>query len=355
MNMRNVLAQFLLTGGKIRLVMAKLLLIEENGSIQETQMGQELTIGRAYSNLLRLDGDEISRVHAIVYRRAGDYILRDLDSKNGVFLNGQKVANALIGGGDEIRIGRHLMIFDPPEGFDMKAFLRKHNLAQMDETMGVGVSSTFHGADTNSAPNRAVSAQPTSSDSGIQVFFALNEVEGMADSVRIPSTDEFFSELLRMNQKLTELSNPDELEDESAVYQHFLNATVTALGADRGVIVLKEEGGEVLKLGSIIPKDKDVSVNRVVLRSALRQNEAVLCNDALNDERFARTETVAKERIGSLIAYPMMRGDQPAGLIYADVQDRSGAFRREHLLILRFVSRLLLLALRRAVAGRHPR
>jgi hypothetical protein len=58
---------------------------------------------------------------------------------------------------------------------------------------------------------------------------------------------------------------------------------------------------------------------------------------------------VRKENIGSLAAYPLMRGDTALGLIYVDAVGRANAFRREHLLLLHFAGRLLLLHKRTAV------
>ncbi len=104
------------------------LLVIANGSVQETEVGQELTIGRAYTNLLRIDGEEVSRVHAILYKRDQDYLIRDLDSKNGVFVNGQRVTSSLVVPGDEIQIGNAILLFDPPPDFDVAAFLKQRQL-----------------------------------------------------------------------------------------------------------------------------------------------------------------------------------------------------------------------------------
>lgn len=355
--------------------MAKLLLIED-GTVQEIQMGQEITIGRAYSNLLRLEGEEMSRVHAIIYRRGADYILRDLDSKNGVYLNGQKIVNSLIDSGDQIQVGKYVLIFDPPEDFDMTGFLRRHNLADGEthsrkqkatEDAKTQADEEEASEDTdysqqslvfsknNGAPT--ISDPPIDSSIGIpgkkQVFYRLEDIDRMSETQSAPPySPEFLNDLLRMLRQLTARYHFEEHEeDDSAVYHAFLSAAMAGVGAERGVVVLKDEVDEALRLGAIFPPDKDVAVNRVVLRSALRKQNAVLCNDVAGDDRFHRTETVAKERIGSLIAMPLMRGDAALGLIYLDVLEQANSFRQEHLLMLHFLSRLLAMALRPSKAS----
>jgi hypothetical protein len=329
--------------------MAKLILIED-GTAKEVQMGQELTIGRAYSNLLRLEGEEISRVHCIIYRRGEDFILRDLDSKNGVMLNGQKVGNIVISPGDTVVVGKYTLLFDPPSGFDLDDFLQRHNASppagnggapeaaateKEIETAGESVDQTLHTFHAETS----------------QVFFTIGEVEGMTDTQVSQHSTQFLAEMLRLHRQLGITIGAEDTDSDEALFEHFLAAAVAALGADRGVVVLRDETGDVLRLGAIMPKDKDVSVNRVVLRTVLREHKAVLCNDTQNDSRFLKTDTVKREQIGSLIAFPLMQGDTATGLVYADAQNRPNAFRREHLLLLSFVARLLALLVRTPVKG----
>jgi pSer/pThr/pTyr-binding forkhead associated (FHA) protein len=323
--------------------MAKMLLVHD-GAAQEVQMGQEITIGRAYSNLLRLEGDEISRVHAIIYRRGADYIIRDLDSKNGVYLNGERVTTSIITSDDEVRIGSYVLLFDPTGDSDVTGFLRRYKVQSPDEAVIVDPSTSQEGELRKAEP------PPVDADAdakrvvgSTQVFFGVPETEQMSDSGYGTYSAMFLSDLLRMHRRLS-LPFPMDANGHDPIYTHFLNAAVSSLGADRGVIVLKERGSEALKLAAIYPKDRDLAVNRTVLRATLRNREAVLCNDVGKDDRFLQTDTVVKERIGSLIAYPLIKADGVGGLIYCDIHEKTNGFRRDHLLLLHFLSRLLMLS-----------
>lgn len=70
-------------------------------SFSETQV----TIGRRDGNQVVLEADNISRHHAAIIRREAGYLLRDLGSANGTFLNEQRVETAPLHDGDRLRIG----------------------------------------------------------------------------------------------------------------------------------------------------------------------------------------------------------------------------------------------------------
>ena len=67
--------------------------------------GGPLTIGRADDNLLILDDDRASRRHARLQGRGGLLVLTDLDSTNGIRVNGSLTHEVAVGDGDVIEIG----------------------------------------------------------------------------------------------------------------------------------------------------------------------------------------------------------------------------------------------------------
>jgi len=68
------------------------------------------SIGRESTCELRLDDSGISGQHAMIERYQGAYWIRDLDSTNGVFVNGKRIQQAQrLALGDQIRIGDTLL------------------------------------------------------------------------------------------------------------------------------------------------------------------------------------------------------------------------------------------------------
>jgi pSer/pThr/pTyr-binding forkhead associated (FHA) protein len=72
-----------------------------------------LNIGRLPENDIPIASISISRRHVRIERNAmGDYILTDLNSLNGTFVNNKKVKELKLTDGDKITIGKYSLIFE---------------------------------------------------------------------------------------------------------------------------------------------------------------------------------------------------------------------------------------------------
>ena len=69
-------------------------------------LADELTLGRAAGCQITLDDTFVSQIHARMFTREGEYLVEDLGSTNGTYLNRQKVAAPmLMQYGDRLQIG----------------------------------------------------------------------------------------------------------------------------------------------------------------------------------------------------------------------------------------------------------
>lgn len=95
--------------------MEKPILIAQDGSLQGQHwaIDAELLLGRDESCGLVIPDRQISRQHAIIKSDGSVYLLEDLGSKNGTFLNGQRIENPqVLHEGDEIRLAfTHTFVF----------------------------------------------------------------------------------------------------------------------------------------------------------------------------------------------------------------------------------------------------
>jgi predicted component of type VI protein secretion system len=74
-----------------------------------------VTIGREEGNGLRLNDERVSRYHAKVQFEDGDVIITDLDSTNGTRVNGSAVQIRRLRPGDQVSIGRSMLLFGTME------------------------------------------------------------------------------------------------------------------------------------------------------------------------------------------------------------------------------------------------
>jgi len=70
-----------------------------------------LVIGRADNAGVRLVSQKASRQHATLGLRGTDFVIRDNDSHNGIFLNGVKIHSAILRDGDVIQIADCAFVF----------------------------------------------------------------------------------------------------------------------------------------------------------------------------------------------------------------------------------------------------
>lgn len=96
--------------------MSRLVIYEGDMQRAEHQLaGAVVGLGRHPKNDIVLDDRTLSRFHARIERREGDYIVVDLGAQNGVHLNGSRIeGEASLQYGDRIDLGRYTAVFHAP-------------------------------------------------------------------------------------------------------------------------------------------------------------------------------------------------------------------------------------------------
>lgn len=94
--------------------MAKLLVQESTGVREFELVDNEVHLGRELDNALRLADPSISRHHAVIRKTDAGYEVQDLQSSNGVLVNGTRVQTALLRDGDRVTMGQIQMTYVNP-------------------------------------------------------------------------------------------------------------------------------------------------------------------------------------------------------------------------------------------------
>ena len=89
-----------------RLAAGRYLAIEDGDEVIVMEVGAEpVHLGRSAAAGVMLEHLSVSRRHAVVAQRGEDTVILDDRSLNGVLVNGERVAEAILRHGDEIRLG----------------------------------------------------------------------------------------------------------------------------------------------------------------------------------------------------------------------------------------------------------
>ena len=148
----------------------------------------------------------------------------------------------------------------------------------------------------------------------------------------------------------------------SRLLDRLLAIVIENAGAQRGVLVLARDGelfvqaegsvtSEEISVLMSVPLDSTQGAALVpisVLRSAARTLEAVVIDDAQQDERFAADLYVQKRETRSVLCQPILHQGQLAGLVYVENDLLSGAFTPERCHLLALLSGQIAVSLRNA-------
>ena len=73
--------------------------------------GERMSIGRRPDSAVFLDDVTVSRDHALLIRRGGDWYLDDMGSLNGTYVNRSRIDSQRLDEGDELQIGKYKLTF----------------------------------------------------------------------------------------------------------------------------------------------------------------------------------------------------------------------------------------------------
>lgn len=110
---------------------------------------EEVILGRALEADVRINDTLVSRQHARITaqpsesRVAMEYVLHDLDSRNGTFINGRRVKRERLENGDKITVGETILRFDLLDEIDREYQRQIHRLISHDDLTGLLSSRSF--------------------------------------------------------------------------------------------------------------------------------------------------------------------------------------------------------------------
>jgi diguanylate cyclase (GGDEF)-like protein len=110
---------------------------------------EEVVLGRALEADVRVNDTKVSRRHAkinTVYNKETgqpEYLITDLSSRNGTFLNAGRIERETLQNGDKITVGEHILRFDLLDEIDREYQLQIHRLISHDDLTGLLSSRSF--------------------------------------------------------------------------------------------------------------------------------------------------------------------------------------------------------------------
>lgn len=264
------------------------------------------TIGRMPRNTIQILDRILSKVHAQVVRlKDGTYVLKDLGSLNGTYVNGQRVTEVQLKNGDEISMGATLLRF--VEGNVSSPQVADVLVSQ--DAVSTEIHQTLNADVGNFLPESAINSE------------------------QILRQD---YERLRISHEVATYLGVE--ADLHALLGKILDKIFEIFRCDRGIIFLPDGRGELLPAVSRhrnpSAAQENIVVSRTVLRDVAERKQAVLSSDASMDARFNAARSIILQGIRSTMCVPMLYADELLGVVYLDSQLTTGAFSKKDLQLL---------------------
>ncbi len=286
----------------------------------ELKEGQN-PIGRLPENPIPIIHPTVSGRHAVIHAQGSEFVLEDVGSRNGTFVNQQRIEGRVkLNHNDAIRFGDATARFlnpaqaQAPAGGSLPA--PAANLQAKGEAGSARVD--IHEGTTATITGELIGA-------GRFAGLDVNPEAKLKAVLEISNSLAGTIDLAALLPKI--------LDSLFGIFKY----------ADRGCILLKDD-----RSGEMVPramrhrrKDEDstVRLSRTILGKVLSQKAGILSADASTDDAFSGSQSIADLKIRSMMCVPLLGSDGEAlGVLSIDSQNPLGQFTRDDLDILMTVA-----------------
>ena len=262
----------------------------------------EVRIGRDPSNSLAISDLSLSRRHCVLARKSDEYTLRDLDSRNGTFVNGRVISEKQLNHGDQISVGESVLVFllkeDPEEA----------------AVHGVEFDDRLTQATAQIRPQDVLYLQPE------RILRELPAASRLGRNLNV---------LLKISRVVHSISDLDQLQAQ------ILELIFEVVPAERGAILLDGKGNE--KFSSLFAHPgpakgaEPVRVSRTITRQVMDQGVAILGADVPGSGGLSGVDSLLSFKVRSLLCVPLTVFRRVLGCIYLDTTSPATRFDRDHL------------------------
>lgn len=274
----------------------------------------EVSIGRELRNDLILDDPRVSRGHAVLRRTDTGYVLRDLGSGNGTYVNGQRLApnvDVPLAEHDQIKIGSCTLTYNI-----------------IDELRTQSPTESFRVA-AQKTPNELIAAP------SLQQFTASQEVPSLIYRQELEKKEQILRLFYDLSHKLGSIFSLNEIFDQ------VFDILLTVTPAMRCFIFRKNEQGELEQVAART-RTGDIGtplpISQTIFAKVAAERTSILLDDAQRDKLGFSAQSILYSQVQSVMAAPILGPRGLLGIIYVDRQDPTESFTPDDLDLLNAVA-----------------
>lgn len=251
----------------------------QKGKIIPIEGTTPIVIGRDPDAQLQVIDKGVSREHAEIFRVGEMIFIRDLGSRNGTFVNNERMEEELLREGDIVRVGTTQLVFESTK---------------------------------------------TMKEQGSKVLF--EEGEDFRTSLELKLDDLFVGESASTGRErehfravcqATQLLYSSHKEED--LFEKLMDLIQDYVPADHLYLFLKDADSEAIipRATRVKGSPDSIPISRTILRRVISESRAILTADAMQDERFKTGDSIVINQIRSVLCVPIQSGPSSMGAIYA--------------------------------------
>jgi hypothetical protein len=267
-------------------------------------------VGRSAANHVQIKDKFVSRKHLRIVKKKKGYFVKDLQSKNGTFVNGEAIRPGVeiqVGEGVPIVLGMSVLCLGKACLESVMPFLDSIDLAK----------------EITDSETVIVQDRPMTSQKNMELIHRVSDV-------LMKSTD--INEIL----------------------QKILDYILDLLKrVDRGVIILIHP--ETKKVTEVIPKSRKPGItphknySRTIVERVVKESRPIMMSDTLSEDEGDRSKSMEMMRVRSVMCVPLISRSKIRGVIYVDSVNRPHGFRNDDLSLLTALSSSAAIAIENAL------
>jgi len=269
-----------------------------------------LRIGSDSSNHMRLDDPSVAPQHCSISEDSRGFVICDLESPAGTFVNGIPVSERVLAFGDQISVGDSSFLFLPEAGAN------ESSPVELDE------STAISGSARQLKPEELLYLTPES-------------LAALPPAVRLART---LSTLLKISSAIGSVRDIDALQ------WQLLGLLFDVIPAERGAILLRDEATGEFATPTAWDRaegpDHPVHISRALAQRVMEEHVAVLDFDTASSASSDSPDTPVSPAGASFLCVPLATAAQTLGLIYLETQNAAAPFSNDDLQLLSAIAGL---------------
>lgn len=269
-----------------------------------------VVIGRETTATLCIADASVSRRHSQIEKEEEHFVIQDLESLNGTFINDVPVKRRKLQHGDRVRIGDSQFIF-----LMQDAELSASGEVQFDDGQVI---------------------------SGSTLQFRFN------DALYVMARD--LSALMKISTTINAIRGVEKLQ------KTLLDLLFEVVPAERGVVLLIEPGAnpDEAEFSSVFGLDREqgpdasIKVSSKVTKWVLKHQESILITNPAETATFESSDSLISDQPVSVMCVPLIMLDRTLGVIYLDTAEPNTLFDQDHLQLVSAISAITAVAIENA-------